>query len=395
MPHIIEYDMAVKILSVDDEVDLELLLTQFFRRKIRKGEYEFLFAHNGLEALQMLLKHPDIDIILSDINMPEMDGLTLLAKINEMRNPAQKCIMVSAYGDMDNIRRAMNNGAFDFATKPIDLEDLERSIENAIQQIEFVKAAQKDKKELRDIQTDLSVAREIQLAILPRNFDLKMPNSETIDIHASMNAAKDVGGDFYDFFRIDDERFGFTIADVSGKGVPAAIFMAVSRTLIKATGLRGLSAHESLEIVNNVLCGESVDSMFVTVLYGIFNIKTGEINYCNAGHNAPYILHQNGMVEMVESFVNIVLGAFEDMKFKSNSMTLAEGDTLVMYTDGVTEAEDVNHNLFGDPRLESVLGELKGADSGTIVDTINKKVKEFAGDAPQSDDVTVLVIRRK
>ena len=108
--------MAVKILSVDDEVDLELLLTQFFRRKIRKGEYEFLFAHNGLEALQMLLKHPDIDIILSDINMPEMDGLTLLAKINEMRNPAQKCIMVSAYGDMDNIRRAMNSGAFDFAT---------------------------------------------------------------------------------------------------------------------------------------------------------------------------------------------------------------------------------------------------------------------------------------
>ncbi|MBO7442283.1 MAG: SpoIIE family protein phosphatase [Paludibacteraceae bacterium] len=387
--------MAVKILSVDDEVDLELLLTQFFRRKIRKGEYEFLFAHNGLEALQMLLKHPDIDIILSDINMPEMDGLTLLAKINEMRNPAQKCIMVSAYGDMDNIRRAMNNGAFDFATKPIDMEDLERSIENAIQQIEFVKAAQKDKKELRDIQSDLSVAREIQLAILPRNFDLKMPNSETIDIHASMNAAKDVGGDFYDFFRIDDERFGFTIADVSGKGVPAAIFMAVSRTLIKATGLRGLSAHESLEIVNNVLCGESVDSMFVTVLYGIFNIKTGEINYSNAGHNAPYILHQDGSVEMVESFVNIVLGAFEDIKFKSNSMVLAEGDTLVMYTDGVTEAEDVDKNLFGDSRLESVLGELKGADSGTIVDTINKKVKEFAGDAPQSDDVTVLVIRRK
>ena len=387
--------MAVKILSVDDEVDLELLLTQFFRRKIRKGEYEFLFAHNGLEALQMLLKHPDIDIILSDINMPEMDGLTLLTKINEMRNPAQKCIMVSAYGDMDNIRRAMNNGAFDFATKPIDLEDLERSIENAIQQIEFVKAAQKDKKELKDIQSDLSVAREIQLAILPRNFDLNMPGSETIDIHASMNAAKDVGGDFYDFFRIDDERFGFTIADVSGKGVPAAIFMAVSRTLIKATGLRGLSAHESLEIVNDVLCGESVDSMFVTVLYGVFNIKTGEINYCNAGHNAPFILHRNGKVEMVESFVNIVLGAFEGMKFKSNSMTLAEGDTLVLYTDGVTEAEDVDHNLFGDPRLESVLGELKGADSGTIVDTVNRKVKEFAGDAPQSDDVTILVIRRK
>ena len=109
----------VKILSVDDEQDLELLLTQYFRREIRKGEYQFFFAHNGLEALTLLLREKDIDIILSDINMPEMDGLTLLTKVNELQNPALKCIMVSAYGDMNNIRSAMNNGAFDFATKPI------------------------------------------------------------------------------------------------------------------------------------------------------------------------------------------------------------------------------------------------------------------------------------
>lgn len=387
--------MAVKILSVDDEVDLGLLLTQFFRRKIRKGEYEFLFAHNGLEALQMLLKHPDIDIILSDINMPEMDGLTLLAKINEMRNPAQKCIMVSAYGDMDNIRRAMNSGAFDFATKPIDLEDLERTIEKAIEQINFVKAAQKDKQELRDIQADLSVAREIQLAILPRTFELNMPEADKVDIFASMHAAKDVGGDFYDFFRIDDEKFGFTIADVSGKGVPAAIFMAVSRTLIKATGLRGLSASESMEIVNDVLSGESVDSMFVTVFYGIFNIKTGEINYCNCGHNSPYILHENGSVEMLKSHINIVLGAFEGMKFQNDKMILEKGDSLVLYTDGVTEAENLNQEQFGEAKLEQVIGGLQGSNSENIVNAINTEVHTFAGEAPQSDDITVLVIKNK
>ena len=134
--------MAIKILSVDDELDLEILLTQYFRRKIKKGEYEFHFAHNGLEALQMLLAMPDFDVILSDINMPEMDGLTLLTKINEMRNPALKCIMVSAYGDMENIRSAMNQGAFDFTTKPINLEDLERTIEKAAEQIAFIKQAQ-------------------------------------------------------------------------------------------------------------------------------------------------------------------------------------------------------------------------------------------------------------
>ena len=131
--------MAIKILSVDDELDLERLLTQYFRRKIKKGEYEFYFAHNGLEALQLMLVQPDFDVILSDINMPEMDGLTLLAKINEMQNPALKCIMVSAYGDMDNIRSAMNQGAFDFTTKPINLEDLERTIEKAAEQISFSK----------------------------------------------------------------------------------------------------------------------------------------------------------------------------------------------------------------------------------------------------------------
>ena len=135
--------MAVKILSVDDELDLEVLLTQYFRRQIRKGEYEFAFAHNGLEALQKLLETPDFDIILSDINMPEMDGLTLLAKVNELKNPAMKCIMVSAYGDMDNIRSAMNKGAFDFATKPIDLDDLSRTIEKAIEQVRYIRESRR------------------------------------------------------------------------------------------------------------------------------------------------------------------------------------------------------------------------------------------------------------
>lgn len=387
--------MAVKILSVDDETDLELLLTQFFRRKIRKGEYEFFFAHNGLEALQVLLKHPDIAIILSDINMPEMDGLTLLTKVNEMRNPSLKCIMVSAYGDMENIRHAMNNGAFDFATKPIDLDDLQVTIDKAVEQIEYVRSAQKEHAQLVDIQGDLSVAREIQHAILPRSFKLKMEDTDLVDIYASMLAAKDVGGDFYEFFPIDDHRIGFTIADVSGKGVPAAIFMAVSRTLIKATGLRDVASNVCIQMVNDMLCGESVESMFVTVFYGIYDLKTGEIDFTNAGHNPPYILHADGTVEMLKTECNLVLGAIEGMTFKNESLQLNPGDALVMYTDGVTEAENKEHEQFGEARLEATLAELKGAESKQIVDTVNAKVKEFVDGAAQSDDITQLVIRRK
>ena len=387
--------MAVKILSVDDETDLELLLTQFFRRQIRKGEYEFFFDHNGLEALQVLLKHPDIAIILSDINMPEMDGLTLLTKINEMRIPSLKCIMVSAYGDMDNIRHAMNNGAFDFATKPIDLDDLQITIDKAVEQIEYIRSAQKEHAQLVDIQSDLSVAREIQQAILPRTFELGMPDAASVDIFASMHAAKDVGGDFYDFFPIDDHRMGFTIADVSGKGVPAAIIMAVSRTLIKATGLRDMGSNECMRTVNDILCGESVGSMFVTVFYGIYDLKTGLVDFTNAGHNPPYILHADGTVEMVKSECNLVLGALEGIDYKNGSLQLEPGDTLVMYTDGVTEAENKVQAQFENSRLEAVLAEMKGASSRQIVDTVNARVKEFSDGAPQSDDITQLVIRRK
>ena len=387
--------MAVKILSVDDETDLELLLSQYFRRKIRNGEYEFFFAHNGLEALQVLLKHPDISIILSDINMPEMDGLTLLAKINEMRIPSLKCIMVSAYGDMDNIRQAMNGGAFDFATKPIDLDDLQRTIDKAVEQIEYIRSAQKEHAQLVDIQTDLSVAREIQHAILPRTFDLKLQDADKVSIYASMLAAKDVGGDFYDFFPIDDHRMGFTIADVSGKGVPAAIFMAVSRTLIKATGLQDKPTNECMSTVNDILCDESVGSMFVTVFYGIYDLQTGHITFTNAGHNPPYILKANGTVEALQAPCNLVLGAVPGVPFTCNTLELEPGDTLFMYTDGVTEAENKNHDQFGESRLEEALAECKGTDSKHIVDTVNAKVKEFINGAAQSDDITQLVIRRK
>lgn len=386
--------MSVKILSVDDEVDLELLLTQHFRRKIRSGQYEFFFAHNGLEALQVLLKHPDVSIILSDINMPEMDGLTLLAKINEMRDPALKCIMVSAYGDMDNIRQAMNGGAFDFATKPIDLDDLDKTIEKAIEQIEFIKSSQKEHNQLENIRNDLNVAREIQQAILPHCFHIKNSLGDNIDIYASMMAAKDVGGDMYDFFPIDETHFGFTIADVSGKGIPAAIFMSVSRTLIKANGIRGIKSSECMREVNELLCEESVNSMFVTTFYGIYDQETGLIEYTNAGHNPPYILHADGSVEQVKSSKNLVLGAMEGISFKGDTLQLQAGDTLVTYTDGVTEAEDISHNQFGEPALEDTLRSLKGASAQEIVDKINAEVKQFAGEADQFDDITQLVIKR-
>lgn len=387
--------MAVKILSVDDELDLEILLTQYFRRKIRKGEYEFSFAHNGLEALKMMLEKKDFDIILSDINMPEMDGITLLTKINEMRNPALKCIMVSAYGDMGNIRSAMNNGAFDFATKPIDLDDLSRTIEKAIEEIEFVRKSQQEHTQLVSIKSDLAVAGEIQQAILPQKFPPIEEMADMVDLFATMTPAKEVGGDFFDFFKIDEKRLGFVIADVSGKGVPASIFMAVSRTLLRATGMRGIDTNECLNYVNNMLCHESIDSMFVTVFYGIYNTDTGLVEYTNAGHNPPYVVRADGTVDTLPMSENIVAGMFDDFTFTQSTLQLDKGDMLVLFTDGVTEAFNTSGEMFDEKGLETTL-ENKGAgkSSHDICQEILKDVNDFSGKEPQSDDITLMAIRR-
>ena len=387
--------MAVKILSVDDELDLEVLLTQYFRRQIRKGEYEFAFAHNGLEALQKLLETPDFDIILSDINMPEMDGLTLLAKVNELKNPAMKCIMVSAYGDMDNIRSAMNKGAFDFATKPIDLDDLSRTIEKAIEQVRYIRESQQEHNQLESIKNDLAIAGEIQQTILPRSFPPFPELTEVVDIYASMTPAKDVGGDFYDFFQIDNERIGLVIADVSGKGVPASLFMAVSRTLLRATALRGVSSAECLTYANKLLCKESLDSMFVTVFYGIYHYKTGMMDYTNAGHNPPYLLRGGRTVECLPVASNFVVGVFDDIEFESNTLTFGIGDTLLLYTDGVTEAFNDKREQFSESNLQDILASMHESSSAKeVVTSVLQSVKTFSGDYPQSDDITLLSLQR-
>ena len=166
---LIDYS-KIKILVVDDEADLEALIFQKFRHRIRNNEYHFIFANNGLEALSMLIKYSDISIIITDINMPEMDGLTLLLKVKELKDPLLKTVVISAYSDMDNIRTAMNRGAFDFIVKPINFNDLEITIDKTIEEIQIQRNAIKEHDELLSLQQDLSVAREIQHAILLKDF---------------------------------------------------------------------------------------------------------------------------------------------------------------------------------------------------------------------------------
>jgi len=381
----------VKIMVVDDEVDLEPLVRQKFRKQMRDGKYDFVFAYNGLEALSKLIEFPEIGIILSDINMPEMDGLTLLLKLKELKNPSLKTVVVSAYGDMDNIRTAMNRGAFDFLTKPINFEDLEITIDKTLGEILQIRKGLEEHDQLISIQHDLQTAREIQQAILPKCFP-PFPDRKDFDIYAAMIAAREVGGDFYDFFMIDNDRIGFVIGDVSGKGVSAAIFMAVSRTIIRATGLKGIAADDCMNYVNNLLCSESVASMYVTVFYGILNTANGELDYVNAGHNPPYIVSPGGLKRM-EMTKDTVLGGIDGFTYHALKLKLSPGETLYLYTDGATEAFNKKDELYGDERFEDLIRMNIQSSHKEIVKITLADINAFASGKAQSDDITLMAIK--
>lgn len=385
--------MPVKILVVDDEPQFERLILQRFRKKIRAEEFEFIFAYNGLEALEKLAQLPQVDIVLTDINMPQMDGLTFLSKLHETEISV-KAVVISAYGDLGKIRVAMNRGAYDFVTKPVDFEDLDITINKALKEIEIFRLAEKARRELDQIQNELSVASQIQQSILPQDFSV-FPASSSYELYAKMIPAKEVGGDFYDFFYIDEEHFGMVIGDVSGKGMPAALFMAISRTLIKAIGVKSKSVSQCLEEVNFLLCQDNQANMFVTLFYGVLNLSTGVLEYSSGGHNPPWVVHPDKKAQYLDDSQNVPLSIVDDFNYHSKKITIEPGSSLVLYTDGVTEALNKDGQFYSEERLESYLNNSSEASPKNLVNGIINEVETFAKGTAQSDDITVMVIQRK
>ena len=378
-----------QVLVVDDEEDLELLVRQKFRRRIRDGDLKFLFAHNGKEALEVLQEHPDVYLVLSDINMPVMDGLTLLSQLADNDQDIQ-AVIVSAYGDMKNIRTAMNRGAFDFLTKPIDFNDLEATIEKGLKHVQALQAALETRDRLVAVKQELDMARDVQMSLQPK----EIPDSETHDIKAVILPAREVGGDLYDFFYIDESRIGLVIADVSGKGVPAALFTTVTRALLRAATSKDFSTPgECLTMVNELLCESNPSCIFITLFFGVLDLRNGELHYSNAGHNPPRLLRADSQVEVVPKTSNIVLGIQPGHTYHNGQVQLRPGDTLFLYTDGITEAENLQDEEFTEARLDEKLAELAGASSERVATEIVDAVHDFVEDAPQSDDITCVVAR--
>ena len=241
------------------------------------------------------------------------------------------------------------------------------------------------------IDKELEYAKQIQLSALPSDF----PDTADYSVFAQMIAAKEVGGDFYDFYSFDDNTVFFLAADVSGKGIPAAMFMMTAKTIIKDLAERGLSVDEIFTLANEKLCENNESGMFVTAWIGKFDLSTGKLSFANAGHNPPVIVHANGECEYLKSRPGFVLAGMEGIKYRENEITLSKGDRIFLYTDGVTEATDINETLYGEERLLSYIDNNKGLNAEMLLSGLKEDIDKFAGDAPQFDDITMLVFDYK
>ena len=379
----------VKILVVDDEPDIELLLRQQYFKKIRAGEWQLIFAENGVDALAKLDEMPDIHLVLTDIQMPEMDGLTLLSKLRE-RKRLIRTIVVSAYGDMQNIRKAMNQGAYDFLTKPIQFPDLERTIYKTIDNITELQRARALRHRLTSLENELLLARRVQEQVLPK----MLPESDELDVYAYMEPAQEVKGDFYDFFYLDDDRLGFFIGDVSGSGFSASLYMAMSRTLLKADALRGFAPAECMDALNRFLYPEETEGVFITVFYGILDVRTGELTYCNAGHIQPWIIRAPGAVEKLPWMGGIGIGIKKDFVYEDATANLGQTDAILLLTDGMFKRQNAERALFSEDQLIEVLKNQVAASPSRIIRHVVRAVAEFSQGQELADDNTLMCIRR-
>lgn len=276
-----------------------------------------------------------------------------------------------------------------------EVQDLAQSFQYMVGALnEYIQNLSRVTAEKERIGAELDVARHIQASMLPCIFPA-FPERHEFDIHASMTPAKEVGGDFYDFFLVDDDHLAMIMADVSGKGVPAALFMMISKTLLKSATQSGLSPKAVLEKVNNQLCENNDAEMFVTVWLGILEISTGKMKCANAGHEYPAIMRKGGDFTLYKDKHGFVLAGMENARYREYELELDAGDRLFVYTDGVPEATNASADLYGTDRMIAALNQNPGCSCRQLLEALHQDVDTFVGQAPQFDDITMLCIEIK
>lgn len=384
---------AVTLLVVDDNDDNRYTLT---RRLAREGYENVTAVVNGREALEKLQSSP-CDLVLLDVMMPDMNGYEVLERMKA--NPALRdipVIMISALTEMDSVVRCIELGAEDYLPKPFNPTLLRARV-----------GASLEKKRLRDevkvslarLEQEMDAARKLQLGMLPRVFPA-CTKEQPVEVHAFMEPAHEVGGDLYDFFYASPHLFCFLVADVSGKGAAAAMFMARTRSLVRMavalwqkTGDGEITPGLIAEAVNRELCQNNDDRMFVTLFLGLLDTQTGTLTYTNAGHPVPHILRASGEIEQVHASPDMPLGVRGKTRYRTGIAMLKPGDATFVATDGIIEAMNAEGGLYTLDRLNTDLRAAVNASAVDLVRIVTDNVHAFTGSAPKADDVTALALR--
>jgi sigma-B regulation protein RsbU (phosphoserine phosphatase) len=372
-----------RILIVDDaKPNVDLLVGAL------KGEYKLSIALDGESALRNAAKNPP-DLVLLDIMMPGIDGYEVCRRLREAEATRDVPVMfLSSLEDVQDKARGFEMGANDFLTKPFEILEVKARVRSLIKAKAYADAVREA------MESELNVAREIQLGILPSDLSECTRNSG-LDICAKIETAKQVGGDLYEVLRVGDDRIVVLIGDVSGKGIPASLFMAVTVTLARSMARQYENPAEILNRLNAELVVQNPYCMFVTMVCLVIDLRSGLVTGANAGHNQPVFVGADGLARFVFRTTGLVAGVMPDLGIRSESMPLSPGDTLILYTDGITEAFNPAGEMFGNERLLGCLDGETGRTAEETASMLMEQVNHFAAGAPQSDDIAIVVIRKQ
>jgi sigma-B regulation protein RsbU (phosphoserine phosphatase) len=377
--------MAVKELSecrvliVDDvKANVDMLLEAL------RGDYKLSVALGGEAALRAVEKSPP-DLLLLDIVMPDVDGYEVCRRLRA--DPATREIPImflSSLEDVQDKARGFEMGANDYLTKPFEILEVKARVRSLVKAKAYADAVREAQ------EREITIAREIQLGLLPSDFKA-LAKGTGLDVHAVIEPARHVGGDLFEVLRLSDDRMVLAVGDVCGKGITAALFMAVTVTLLRTLARQLDSPDEILHRLNDELAAQNPRNMFVTM--SCLDVRGGRVTCANAGHDTALLVGSAGPRRVFPS-TGTVIGLFPDRSYANETIELAPGETLVLYTDGVTEAADPGQAFFGDERLHACFAEGAGPTAAESVDRLLGQVRAFAAGAAQSDDITILALRR-
>ncbi len=357
--------------------DNAVKLDQLEERRERQRRRQELFIRLQMRQLADMLSDEARETVLRDI--AEMEALA-----QAQTKPEDD----TERGEIEVLAKAFETMSSRIREQHTNLESL---IAERTRDVNILREALKNKEQLTVLRQELDFARELQLSSLPQVFP-PFPDRHEFRIHAAMVPAKEVGGDFYDFYLIDRHHLAFVVGDASGKGVPAAMFIAITRSLIKAVAPFSNSPGQCMAFVNNMLAADNPQLLFATVFYAVLDTSTGEVRFCNAGHPPPMILRHNGQIDSFRDVSGVALGVMEDLEYETGSFTLGVGDSVLVYTDGVTEATNDRQRLFEESRLIETLKDLIGVHPEAVIARVNEAVNIFVETAPQFDDITMLAL---